>query len=950
VIDKPIGHYHIVAKIGAGGMGEVYRARDTKLNRDVAIKVLPESMAADPDRLARFDREAEALAALNHPNIAIVHTVVDRAIIMEFVAGEDLSVRIARGPLPLDEALPIASQVAEALAAAHDAGIVHRDLKPANIKVTDAGVVKVLDFGLAKAVAPAGADPFGPGAASDVANSPTGTQLGTILGTAAYMAPEQVRGKAVDKRADVWAFGCVLFELLTGTRVFDGDDIAGTLALVLTKEPAWDTLPAATPPRVRELLRRCLIKNPHLRLRDIGDARFEIVDAIAGRPLPPELRPTPAGAATIAPPAPAAVGSHAGPEFGSAHVGAETGAADEDAGLESGPAAVQTERGPSSGRMLGIAGAVAGGMLVGGALVWQFWRPSPSVASAAGVVQAMLSVAPADELNAGRAYAGIGGARTALAWSPDGRTLAFIGRQGAGASRIFVRDLGAEIARPLDGTDGAETLTFSPDGREIAFAAGGAIRRTPVAGGPVTRICDARWVNGISWGVSRFVFANDSTLMQVALDSGKVDRLYEPAGLERSVSPHLLPGDAAVLFTQYQKRWTSGDERVMILRLPDGKPTPLLTEAADARLLPSGQIVFLRQGTLFVVDFDADALAITGSPRAVTKDVAQVVMSGISQDLTLAGQFAVSPAGTLAYVSSPVVSRPDSEMVGVDRAGRVTPLGGEPHAYQAGGSLSPDGTRIAVSLTTDQERRPYAFDLTRGALTPLAPSGKGEYVGRAWSKSNKVAFLIFEGGTTQLAIVNADNPSDVTRVPESDEFWPVAWSPDGARLIGVRAGDLWVYSPAATPPLQALTTTPAVETHPSWSPDGKWLAFVSGASGRPEVFVRPEPGPGRDIPISTGGGTAVSWSRDGKELFYTIPNAVPEVMMVVSMANPSKPGQPARLFTASDANLQLSCNPGNCYAVGTGARQFVTTRDVPQPPRPVRQIHLVLNWLESAGK
>ena len=946
MIDKPIGHYQIVARIGAGGMGEVYRARDTRLNRDVAIKVLPEALAAEPDRLARFDREAESLAALNHPNIAIVHTVVDRAIIMEFVEGEDLSARIARGPLPWDEALPIAGQVADALAAAHEAGIIHRDLKPANIKVTAAGVVKVLDFGLAKAVeanaSTATADSTDPD-----------TELAMVPGTAAYMSPEQARGKVVDKRADVWAFGCVLFEMLTGTRAFGGDDVADTLAFVLTKDPAWDQLPAGTPGRVRELLRRCLIKNPHLRIRDIAHARLEINDAIAGTPMPvpdvpaavpalahaPLHPPTPAPARALTPaPTPAPVPA---PVLGTT------------LGLSS-PTVPESvldviEPVPTKSRpILLTASALIGGVLIGGAAVWQFARPSVAPVAAA-VVHAALPVSPADELNSGRAYAGIGGARTAIAWSPDGKTLAFIGRQGTGPARIHLRDLGAEPARPLDGTDGAESLVFSPDGREIAFAAGGAIRRMPVAGGPVTKIHDVRWVNGMSWSASRFVFGDASALMQVALDTGKAEPLTQPGAQERHASPFLLPGDRAIMFTQHVKRWTSGDERVMIQRLPGGKATLLQADAADARLLPNGQIAFVRQGTLFVADFDADALAIRGSPRAVTKDVAQVVMSGISQDLTLMGQFAVSAEGALAYVASPLVTRPDAELVAVTRTGKATPLGGQPDTYQAGGSLSSDGGRVAVSLTTNQERRPYAFDLARGTLTPLSPPGKGEFVGRAWSKSNAVAFLVFEAGTTQLVVISAVNPSEVVRVPDSDDFWPSAWSPDGTRLLGLRGGDIWVYSPGATPQLQALQTTPALETHPSWSPDGKWLAYASNATGRPEVYVRPYPGPGRDIPISTTGGTAVSWSRDGRELFFTATGADPEVMMVVNMANPAKPGKPTRLFTAG-GDLRFSCNPVNCYAVGTGARQFVTTREVTQPARPVRQISLILNWLQTAPR
>ncbi|HET9271540.1 MAG TPA: hypothetical protein VFO31_25360, partial [Vicinamibacterales bacterium] len=310
---------------------------------------------------------------------------------------------------------------------------------------------------------------------------------------------------------------------------------------------------------------------------------------------------------------------------------------------------------------------------------------------------------------------------------------------------------------------------------------------------------------------------------------------------------------------------------------------------------------------------------------------------------------AVSSTGALAYVVSPLVSRPDAEVVGVDRAGKATPIGDARASYQTGGWLSPDGTRIALSVTTDKERRPFAFDLARGTLTPLAPSGKGEFVGRVWSASNHVAFQVFESGKTQLVIVNADDPSKIERVPESSDFWPSAWSRDGSRLIGLRARDIWMYAPGSTPPFQPVMTTPASETHPSWSPDGKWIAYVSDTSGRAEVYVRPYPGLGREIPVSTGGATAVAWSRDGRELFFVATGTGSDVMMAANMANPAQPGKPTRLF-APDAALDFRCNPVNCYAVGTGARQFVTTRDVPQAPRPVRQINLILNWLQTVSK
>jgi tRNA A-37 threonylcarbamoyl transferase component Bud32 len=452
-----LGPYEILALLGAGGMGEVYRARDTKLHRDVAIKVLPEDVATDPDRLARFEREAQALAALNHPNIASVYAVEDRAIVMELVAGEDLSARIQRAPIPLAEALPLARQIADALAAAHEAGIIHRDLKPANIKVKDDGTAKVLDFGLAKALAPEDAS-----ATPDAMNSPTisahATRRGVILGTAAYMAPEQARGKAVDKRADIWAFGVVLYEMLAGKRLFAADEVSDTLAHVLTKEPDWTALPTATPPRIRELLRHCLTKDVRQRLHDIADARLEIDDAI-GRATEPQA---------------------------------------------AGPLSVRQLRRErlawtAAVTVLAAALAIAGGLAYHG----RGAHPaSPAVA------RFFIGVAPAEELGTSSTNEGRP-AQTAMALSPDGRTLVFSAIRGE-QRQLFRRDLAQLEAVPMAGTEGADSPFFSPDGNWVGFRAGGALRKVAVNGGPATMICETAAIYGASWGPNdTIVYAGD---------------------------------------------------------------------------------------------------------------------------------------------------------------------------------------------------------------------------------------------------------------------------------------------------------------------------------------------------------------------------------------------------------------------------------------------------------
>jgi hypothetical protein len=654
-----VGPYEVTALIGEGGMGEVWRAHHRELKRDDALKVLPEAFVADPERLARFRREAQVLASLNHPNIAHVYgfEAADgvQALVMELVEGPTLADRVAVGPIPAGEALRIAKQLAHALEAAHEQGIIHRDLKPANIKVRLDGTVKVLDFGLAKAVARDGASAT---AATHSATSggPPMTQAGILLGTAAYMSPEQARGAAVDKRADIWAFGCVLFELLTGRRAFEGATIAETLARVLEREPEWSALATDTAPVISRLLHRCLQKDSKRRLRDIADAGLEIEELIAEWP--------------------------------------QGNAAQK-------PAQVANRRRWHTIASIAVVSIVAG--LAGGAILWR----APSVGL--HVTRTILDVTPAEDVGAGSVLGVLpGGPSTALAWSPDGRTLAFVGL-GGGVRRIFVRDLDSETARPLDGTEGAQNFTFSHDGGWIAFSVAlqgnrnQEIRKVRITGGPHTKICDAPRlmpyfpirVSGISWGSTRIVYTAGHQLFAVSPDGGEPLMLYESKF--RVSSPFLVPRDAAVLYTEYEKYWTSGDERVVVLPLTTAAaPRVLVRGAADARYLMTGHLAFLRQGTVFVVPFSAESLEIRGGEAAVLKGVAQAVTGWSAGDLTLAGQFAISPQGALAYVASPIPSLPDSELVKVNRGGQVMSLGAPVDTYRGRIESSPDGATLAV--------------------------------------------------------------------------------------------------------------------------------------------------------------------------------------------------------------------------------------------------------------
>ena len=561
------GAYEIVSQIGEGGMGEVYRARDTKLNRDVALKVLPDLFASDADRLARFNREAQTLASLNHPNIAHIHGLEEsggvRALVMELVEGDDLSQRIARGPIPVDEALPIAKQIAEALEAAHEQGVIHRDLKPANIKVRSDGAVKVLDFGLAKLADAEAATRSGRG---DSAPPPTITSpammtgLGVILGTAAYMSPEQARGNVADKRADIWAFGVVLFEMLTGDRAFTGETISDTLASVLKTEPNWRALPADLPPRLRGLLRWCLNKDLKRRLRDIGDARAQIEDLVVG--------------------------------------------ASEETGAVAVAVAVPVWRRVLPWAFTGVFAAGLAAMLLWGV---PGQKPSP-------VALMRMSA----ELGADVSLAL--GALDPISLSPNGTVMAFVGQEKAGGKvQLYVRRLNESQATVLSGTDGAHSPFFSPDGQWIAFFADGKLRKIAVSGGATVTLCDAPVPRGGDWG-------DDGNIVLLPARTGSLMRCSStiPGGTQEPVGtlaegegtqrwPQVLLGGRAVFFTASSGDVSGyNDANLVVQRLPDGAREVVQKGGFHGRYLSSGHLAFIHDGTLFAAPFDLEELRVTG--------------------------------------------------------------------------------------------------------------------------------------------------------------------------------------------------------------------------------------------------------------------------------------------------------------------------------------------------
>ena len=802
-----VGPYEIVAPLGEGGMGEVYRARDTQLDRDVALKILPDSFAADPDRLMRFAREAKTLASLNHPNIAAIYGIEGGALVMELVEGEDLAARIARGAVPFDEALAIARQIAEALDAAHDAGIIHRDLKPANIRLRPDGTVKVLDFGLAKAIEPAaGSDPHAL-PHSPTLTSPVMTQLGVILGTAAYMSPEQARGRPVDRRADVWAFGVILHETLTGERLFAADSIGDSIAAVLTREPDWRGVPA----QVKPLLAACLEKDPRRRLRSIGDGLLllDMAPATAGRSVRRPLLPWIAGALAISAVAAAAVWR--------------------------GPFATEPPRAPLA-----------------------FQEPAPAGTRLHG----------------------------APLVSPDGRSLALLARDGSGVTRIWTRALSEARARPLDGSEGASLMFWSPDSAEIAFTAGDELRRIPRLGGLARRVVAGTARSGVWTPGGEMVIATRAGLFRVPAEGGTPQQLLvgRPGSF---VDLALLSSGHHLLFRQF-----GFDAGLYVLDLDSGDATRL--DWAAAATATSGVVGYAAPDTvLYIENQGLVSRRLDPSNRSLAGDAFPVV-DGIRQ-------FAGSASGALTYVATaPVATR----MTWRDRQGRPAGTFGPEGDYREV-YISRDGQRVLytaadpagnLDLWIQDPRAPAANRLTSDPdvdhLAAFSPDGS-EVI---WEGHRAAGLTLFRqrsdgsGGIRTERVWNrAGGPSD--------------WSPDGrfALYASQETGtgeDIWVVPMSDKTEPFALIASEFDETGGTVSPDGRWLAYASTASGRPEIYLQRLDGwrlVGGPMRVSSGGGEQPAWRSDGSELFYRANEALAVVPISGDAERPA--GVPQVLFS-----------------------------------------------------
>jgi eukaryotic-like serine/threonine-protein kinase len=888
-----VGPYEIQCAIGAGGMGEVYRARDAQLKRDVALKVLPSELALDPERLARFDREAQALAALNHPHIAQVygfaHDGAVRAIVMELVEGPTLAERIARGPMPPDEALPLAVQLADALEYAHEHGIVHRDLKPANIKLTPDGHVKVLDFGLAKVLAGDGTSPD----ADLLGNSPTltsparlrqgdgaaGTEMGVILGTAAYMAPEQARGAAVDKRADIWAFGVVLFEMLTGRACFAGETVTDLLAAVVKTEPDWDALPAGTSPRLRELLGRCLSKDRRQRLRDIGDARLELVEVLSGRTGPTGL----------------------------------------DTAVMPRPRAWQHRHLPW---------LIACVLLVAlvGSQVWSRVRQ----AAPPGIVRSAILLAPGDRVvSQGPFGAGV------VAFSPSGGTIVYAAYRGE-TPLLFLRRLDGGETRAVAGSEGGAEPVFSPDGQWLAFFAHGKLWKASLAGGtpgtPVD-ICPVLRPLGGTWAPDNTILFADSwqgdNLFRVPVDGGSPRPAFH--GIT-GVWPQVMPSGDTVLFTQMGATRTV---RALAAPIGGGTPQVVLDDVEWATYAPTGHLLFWRNGSVFAAPFDPIALKLSGAARLVADAVS--VSTG-PQPL-----IAVSSIGHLVTV--PATSR-DRTLVWVGRDGTVTPLPAPAKDYAGDISLSPDGQTVALAVTDRSRQDLWLYDLRRdqSPLTRLTQDDQPDHWTPAWSKDGK--YVVFSSGPQPVLLslirLGSERPQTLWS-SESGLALDLDVSPDGQWCVFSmwapgKSSDIWRLSLEGDErKARALLDSASSEVSPRISPNGRWIAYASSETGRYEIYVRDFPQMTGKVQVSLDGGERPRWTASSRELFFQNGNKmmVAAYRDVVGFAHET----PHVVF-----DKRFTWNERQAYDVAPDGRRLLMLSDVDPGPT---YLNLVTNWASS---
>jgi len=883
-----IGPFEVLAPLGAGGMGEVYRARDTNLRREVALKTLPDEVARDPERLARLRREARILASLSHPGIATLHGLEESGdgvpvLVMELVEGETLSDRLKRGPLSLKDVLRTSQEIAAAVAAAHEKGVLHRDLKPANIRLTPEGRVKVLDFGLARAL---GEDEASVDSQFSTATSPP-SRAGLVLGTAPYMSPEQARGQEVDRRSDVWAFGCVLYELLAGRRAFPGTSFSETAAAILERDPDWSALPEGTPYALQRLLRRCLKKDREERLHDIADAGLELKELIV------ELS---SGAALSGP----------------------------------GPPLERPRRRRTRTAAMVAALVVGVGALTGLLAYRSFSRPP-------GLRQPRFQLT----LPRGVVIPASGAGPSYLAVSLDGKRVAFVGCRDDDCL-LYVRDRRELDARPLPDTEGALCPFFSPDGRSIGFGANDKLKKVAVDGGPVLTLADAGQLRGGSWGEDgTILFApGGGGLMRVAADGGEARAVTRPDPVREHDHrwPHILPGGREALFDILRRDL---EHDVAVADLATGKVRTLVEDAGSPRYAPSGHLLFGRGGTLYAAAFDLHRLAVTGPPLPVLEGVFMWNRPG-GTGSSGAVYYDLAREGTLLF--SPLEARlPKRTLVWVDRRGGMTTAAASQRSYNLP-HLSADGRRLAVAVDWEAESWDvFVLDLERDAWTRVTSDGRTN-PGPWLPDGQRLLVTSTRKGRPALLLTRIDG-SGQPEVLLEGEAQKLAVAPDGRSLLISRLAapltyDIWRLplegDRLALPWLAASSS----ESGPSFSPDGRFVAYAADDSGRPEVYVRPYPGPGARQQVSTQGGNEPRWSRDGREIFFVNRGSLCSATVRTSPIFTTE--APSELFKVPEEILFGD----RVYDVTPDGQRFIMVQKDPFELRPIELV-MVPNWLEE---